>query len=115
MPKGSGIATHLLALEYSYEHLNAYHSEKERPELFQCPAYQKLMHTIICTSTTSYYGVLLAGYGPVVDGGYGLRYFKRANELTFIATCQTKTYPQMERYLRTLEQTLHDMYRLLAE
>ena len=113
--KGSGIATHLLALEYSYEHLNAYHSEKERPELFQCPAYQKLMHTIICTSTTSYYGVLLAGYGPVVDGGYGLRYFKRANELTFIATCQTKTYPQMERYLRTLEQTLHDMYRLLAE
>ncbi|WP_161158589.1 choline/carnitine O-acyltransferase [Vibrio eleionomae] len=111
--RGHGIYTHLMALKYASEQLQSRHAINQHPALFSTPAYKTLMHTVICTSTTSDYGVELAGYGPVVEDGYGLRYFKHADQLVFISTCHYKTANQMRRYLNHLEKTLNDMLEML--
>ena len=51
------------------------------PELFTDPAYAKLNHIILSTSTLSHECVQLGGFGPVVPDGFGIGKFNDENNL----------------------------------
>lgn len=67
---GQGFDRHLFALKKIVED-----SENiSMPLLFKDPAYQKINHNILSTSTLSSPEVMAGGFGPVVEDGYGIGY-----------------------------------------
>ena len=107
--QGMGIYTHLLALFNCYEKHKQQLGLTEIPALFTDKGYQILTHNMICTSTTSEYGVELAGYGPVVEDGYGIRYFNRADSIDFNITSRTDNQANLELLVPYIEQSLQEM------
>ena len=82
------------------------------PEIFTDKAYKTLVHSVVCTSTTSDYGIELAGYGPVVDDGYGIRYFKRADSICFNITARKDNQDNLEKIIKYIEESLIEISRL---
>jgi len=107
--QGMGIYTHLLALSNCV-------TDKDlgQPEIFNSKALKILTHNKICTSTTSDYGVELAGYGPIVADGYGIRYFNREECIDFNITSRTENQENLQRLLLSIQQSLSEMASLMA-
>lgn len=110
---GHGIYTHLLALKYRYKVAGRDIGIDTLPEIFTRGGYQTLTHSVVCTSTTSEYGVELAGYGPLVDDGYGIRYFKRNDSICFNITSRTDMQDKLELMRIYIEQSLLEMADLM--
>ncbi|MEH6532301.1 MAG: choline/carnitine O-acyltransferase [Photobacterium frigidiphilum] len=110
---GHGIYTHLLALKYRYKVAGRDIGIDTLPEIFTNEGYQALTHSVVCTSTTSEYGVELAGYGPLVDDGYGIRYFKRNDSICFNITSRTDMRDKLEKMRIYIEQSLLEMADLM--
>ncbi|MGF1760893.1 choline/carnitine O-acyltransferase [Photobacterium sagamiensis] len=110
---GHGIYTHLLALKYCYQSAGRDIGIDTLPEIFTDKGYQALTHSVVCTSTTSEYGVELAGYGPIVDDGYGIRYFKRNDSICFNMTSRTGMQDKLEQMRIYIEQSLLEMADLM--
>ena len=110
---GYGIHTHLAGL------MNRFYAEGENlgiaslPEIFTDKGYQTLLHTVVCTSTTSEYGLELAGYGPVVEDGYGIRYFTREDSLCFNLTSRTDIGDNLDLMVQYIESSLIEMGELM--
>lgn len=111
---GQGIHTHLLGLISRFENEGDALGISALPEIFTDKGYQTLTHNIICTSTTSEYGVELAGYGPAVDDGYGIRYFNRPDSLCFNITSRTENKDNLELMVKYIEESLGEMAELMA-
>lgn len=67
---GQGFDRHLFALKTAAERVRVI----DNFELFKDPAYARLNHNIISTSTLSSDALLAGGFGPVVKDGYGIGY-----------------------------------------
>ena len=65
---GNGFDRHLFAIKC----LAAL--DQQTVPLFDDPAYVKLNHIILSTSTLSADSVLMGGFAPVTDDGYGMGY-----------------------------------------
>lgn len=111
---GQGVYTHFLALKYRYEQVGQQLGIAELPAIFTDSAYRKLTHSVVCTSTTSEYGVELAGYGPIVDDGYGIRYFTRGDAICFNMTSRTEMLDKLEQMEQYIEQSLLEMAQLMS-
>ena len=46
--------------------------QMKTPELYLDPVYQEANHYILSTSTLSTSTIMLGGFGPVVDDGFGI-------------------------------------------
>ncbi|MDX1301881.1 choline/carnitine O-acyltransferase [Photobacterium sp.] len=110
---GDGIYTHLLGLKYCCKAAGRDIGIETLPEIFTDKGYQALTHSVVCTSTTSEYGVELAGYGPIVDDGYGIRYFKRNDSICFNMTSRTELQDKLEQMKTYIEQSLLEMADLM--
>ncbi|MCW8331380.1 choline/carnitine O-acyltransferase [Photobacterium sp. SDRW27] len=110
---GHGVYTHLLALKYRYKAVGRENGIDTLPEIFTDKGYQTLTHSVVCTSTTSEYGVELAGYGPIVDDGYGIRYFTRNDSICFNMTSRTDMQDKLEQMRIYIEQSLVEMADLM--
>jgi len=110
---GRGVYTHLLALKYRYKVAGRDIGIDTLPEIFTNEGYKTLTHSVVCTSTTSEYGVELAGYGPLVDDGYGIRYFKRNDSICFNMTSRTDMQDKLEQMRIYIEQSLLEMADLM--
>ncbi|PSV63683.1 choline/carnitine O-acyltransferase [Photobacterium profundum] len=110
---GHGIYTHLLALKYRYKVAGHDIGIDTLPEIFTNEGYQALTHSVVCTSTTSEYGVELAGYGPLVDDGFGIRYFKRNDSICFNITSRTDMQDKLDLMRVYIEQSLLEMADLM--
>lgn len=67
---GQGFDRHLFALRTAAERVRII----DTFELFKDPAYARINHNIISTSTLSSDALLAGGFGPVVKNGYGIGY-----------------------------------------
>lgn len=67
---GQGFDRHLFALRTSAERVRVI----DTFDLFKDPAYARINHNIISTSTLSSSALLAGGFGPVVSDGYGIGY-----------------------------------------
>ncbi len=112
---GHGIYTHFLALKYRYKKAGRSIGIDTLPEIFTDKGYQTLNHSVVCTSTTSDYGVELAGYGPIVDDGYGIRYFKRNDSICFNMTSRSDMQDKLELMQFYIEQSLQEMADLMRQ
>ncbi|WED27756.1 choline/carnitine O-acyltransferase [Vibrio sp. DW001] len=112
---GNGVYTHLLALKYRYKIAGRSIGLNTLPTLFTDTGYQALTHSVVCTSTTSEYGVDLAGYGPIVDDGYGIRYFTRNDGICFNMTSRTQMRENLDKMVTYVEQSLIEMAELMRE
>ena len=64
---GQGFDRHLFVLRIMAEQRKG-----ELPEIFRDPAYAKINHNILSTSTLSSPAIMYGGFGPVVPDGYGI-------------------------------------------
>ncbi|UGA55838.1 choline/carnitine O-acyltransferase [Vibrio sp. VB16] len=112
---GNGVYTHLLALKYRYKIAGRSIGLSSLPTLFTDTGYQALTHSVVCTSTTSEYGVDLAGYGPIVDDGYGIRYFTKNDGICFNMTSRTQMQENLDKMVIYIEQSLSEMAELMRE
>jgi carnitine O-acetyltransferase len=112
---GNGVYTHLLALKYRYKIAGRSIGLNTLPTLFTDTGYQALTHSVVCTSTTSEYGVDLAGYGPIVDDGYGIRYFTKNDGICFNMTSRTQMQENLDKMVIYIEQSLSEMAELMRE
>jgi len=110
---GQGVYSHFLALKYRYKEAGRDIGIDTLPEIFTDKGYQTLNHSVVCTSTTSDYGVELAGYGPIVDDGYGIRYFKRNDSICFNMTSRSAMQDKLELMQLYIEQSLLEMADLM--
>jgi carnitine O-palmitoyltransferase 2 len=67
---GQGFDRHLFAMRTAAERVRVI----ETFDIFKDPAYAKINHNIISTSTLSSNALLAGGFGPVVKDGYGIGY-----------------------------------------
>lgn len=67
---GQGFDRHLFAMKTAAERVKVI----DKFNVFQDPAYAKINHNIISTSTLSSEALLAGGFGPVVKDGYGIGY-----------------------------------------
>lgn len=112
--QGMGVHTHFLALINRFENEAKHIGINRLPEIFTDKGYKTLTHNIICTSTTSEYGVELAGYGPVVEDGYGIRYFNRVDSICFNITSRTKNSANLDLMIKYINQALIEMGELMT-
>lgn len=110
---GRGVYSHFLALKYRYKMAKEKLGLTELPELFSDDGYLALTNSVVCTSTTSEYGVELAGYGPIVQNGYGIRYFIRNDSICFNMTARTKMQANLESMHFYIEQSLLEMAEVM--
>lgn len=111
--EGNGIYTHLLALTRCYEVEGEQLGITKLPSIFTDLGYQTLTHNMICSSTTSEYGVELAGYGPIVADGYGIRYFIRADSIDFNITGKTDNQKNLDLLTAYIQESLIEMAELM--
>ncbi|MPC13783.1 Carnitine O-palmitoyltransferase 2, mitochondrial [Portunus trituberculatus] len=81
---GQGFDRHLFALRKLAEA-----SGSPMPDIFTDPAYAKINHIIISTSTLPSEEISFGGFAPVVSDGFGVGYIIRDDELG----CTVSTYP----------------------
>lgn len=110
---GEGVYSHLFALKYHYNIAGNELGIKQLPTIFTDRGFQALTHSVVCTSTTAKYGVELAGYGPIVDDGYGIRYFTRNNRIRFNMTSRTKMQSELEKMHFYIRESLQEMAELM--
>lgn len=82
------------------------------PKVYQDPAYARLNHIIISTSTLSSPNVLLGGFAPVVSDGLGIGYTINADSLG----CNVLSYglpTDVRGFLECVRSSLEDIYEVL--
>ncbi|KAH0541037.1 carnitine O-palmitoyltransferase 2, mitochondrial isoform X1 [Cotesia glomerata] len=105
---GQGFDRHLFALRKIFEE-----SEGIRmPLLFKDPAYEKLNHNILSTSTLSSPEVMAGGFGPVVEDGYGIGYMIQDHKLGSVVTSY-RDHRDASEYIKYLKSAFEDIHRIL--
>jgi carnitine O-palmitoyltransferase 2 len=106
---GQGFDRHLFALKTAAERVRIL----EHFDIFNDPAYAKINHNIISTSTLSSNALLAGGFGPVVKDGYGIGYniqedllgcvvsnYKNETNGTEFVECLSKAYDQLTEVIQ---------------
>ena len=113
--QGSGIDSHLMALRTMYNWFGSDAGLNNLPEFFLDFGYKRLLDTRLCTSTTSSSALFLAGYGPVVKGGFGIRYIKDRNSLRIIVTGREESAPYVTEMSRQIKNAFTEMIDLMED
>ncbi|XP_040216392.1 carnitine O-palmitoyltransferase 2, mitochondrial [Rana temporaria] len=105
---GQGFDRHLFALRYL-----AAGKGMSLPELYQDPAYARINHNILSTSTLTSPAVQLGGFAPVVPDGFGVGYGVHDDWIG----CNVSAYParDVQQFVQCVHQSLEDIFKLLEE
>ncbi|XP_043280995.1 carnitine O-palmitoyltransferase 2, mitochondrial isoform X2 [Venturia canescens] len=107
---GQGFDRHLFALKDLWDKSNS--SGGSLPAIFKDPAYAKLNHNILSTSTLSSPQVRAGGFGPVVEDGYGIGYVIQNHRLGSVVTSY-KPHRHAEEYVKSLSSAVKDLHAIL--
>ncbi|MCC5911936.1 MAG: choline/carnitine O-acyltransferase [Clostridiaceae bacterium] len=106
---GEGIDTHLRGLLTMYELFGKSIGVNSIPEIFMDKGYKNLTHSVVCTSTSSTDGIELAGYGPVVEDGFGIRYLNKEEAIHFNMTSRRSVKEDLEKMSENIKESLLEM------
>lgn len=107
LPAGYGFDRHLFVLKRMADW-----KEMKLP-LFEDPAYAKINRIILSTSTLSADNVLIGGFAPVVDDGFGVGYNISGAHIGVHLT----SYPARrdgEQFLHNLRQCLDEIHAVIT-
>lgn len=106
---GQGFDRHMFAMKTAAERVRV----MDKFEIFSDPAYARLNHNIISTSTLTSPALLAGGFGPVVRDGYGIGYqiqdsflgcvisnYKNETNGKDFMDCMRKSYDQLANVIR---------------
>ena len=112
---GQGVQRHLFGLQRMYDINGSELNITTIPEIFTDTGWKKLCYDNLSTSTSDPKGLTLAGYGPVVDDGFGVRYVIKDDRINFNISSKTKKEDQLNSFVEQLEEALNDMVDLFTD
>ncbi|MBN1332329.1 MAG: choline/carnitine O-acyltransferase [Synergistales bacterium] len=110
---GRGVDRHFLGLKNMYYLFGEELGISELPSFFNSPGYRMLCHNTLSTSTSSYAGLSLCGFGPVVEDGFGVRYLTRPDQMNFNLSSKVKLKEDLDRFYLLLEGSYIEMADLM--
>ncbi|TCO68298.1 choline/carnitine O-acyltransferase [Marinisporobacter balticus] len=110
---GKGVDGHLFGLLSMYKQFGKKIGMDDLPTFFKDKGYKTLTHSTVCTSTTSVKGIKLAGYGPIVDDGFAVRYLKDKQHICFNMTSRTHMKEKLDQLVANIEASLVEMADLM--
>ncbi len=112
---GHGVDRHLYGLLQIYREQGENLGIKGMPEIFLSPGWQILSRNVLSTSTSSSKGLKLAGFGPVVEEGFGVRYLVFPGALHFCLSGRIHTEKELRKFAEELPKAFEDMRQVLAQ
>lgn len=110
---GQGVQRHLFGLSRMYDINGDRLGISSVPEFFTDIGWKTLCYDNLSTSTSDPNGLTLAGYGPVVDDGFGVRYVIKNDRINFNITSKTEKTDQLNQFVGFLKESLINMSDLL--
>jgi hypothetical protein len=111
---GQGVERHLFGLLSIYEQFGKQIGVFSEPELFRDIGWLTLRHdTLSATSNPDPHGVVLSGFGPVVDDGVGICYTTINDRITIAITGKSNMQDSLEQFTAYLKRALREMSALL--
>jgi carnitine O-acetyltransferase len=111
--EGKGVDGHLMGLLEMYNRFGKEIGIDKMPALFKDEGYKTLTHSTICTSTTSTHGLQLAGWGPVVEDGFAIRYMKYKDEIRFNIMSRKYNEKNLDKLTNYIKESLLEMAKLM--
>ena len=113
---GMGIERHMFGLQSIYDRFGAELGINQMPAIFNDPGWLKLRHdTLSTTSNPDPTGVVLSGFGPVVDDGFGICYTIIEDRITITLTSKAAMEKPLETFASNLSGALLDMAALMQK
>ena len=107
---GKGVELHLLGLLSIYERFGKDLGILSEPKIFNDNGWRTLRHdTLSTTSNPDPHGVILSGFGPVVDDGFGICYTIIEDRITFTITSRSGMKDVLDQLAENLTQALSEM------
>jgi len=111
---GKGVERHLFGLLSIYEQFGKDIGIISEPEIFSDIGWLKLRHdTLSSTSNPDPHGVVLSGFGPVVNDGFGVCYTTTSDRIIITLTSRSTMRESLEQFATNLESALLEMAALL--
>ena len=96
---GKGVERHLFGLLNIYEQHGDALGLASEPQIFSDRGWLKLRHdTLSTTSNPDPHGVVLSGFGPVVEDGFGICYTIIEDRITFTITSRAGMQDELEHF-----------------
>ncbi len=109
---GRGVERHLFGLLSIYERFGGELGIHSMPKIFTDPGWLKLCHDTLSTSSPSPLGLVISGFGPVVDDGFGIVYLVMDDRITFSVSSKSQMEDQLDKFVSHLNQSLLEMSAL---
>ena len=113
--KGHGVDRHLYGLLQMYHRKGDSLGVKALPSLFLSPGWHVLVRNVLSTSTSAPKGLALAGFGPVVEEGFGVRYLVFPGEIHFCLSGRVPLEGSLERFRKELLRGYREMREVLEQ
>ena len=111
---GKGVERHLFGLLSIYEQFGEDIGIFSEPEIFSDIGWLTLRYdTLSTTSNPDPHGVVLSGFGPVVDDGFGVCYTTTKDRIIITLTSRSNMKESLERFATDLEGALSEMAALM--
>lgn len=112
---GMGVERHLFGLLNIYKRFGKNLGIDSTPKIFEDKSWNKLRYdTISTTSMPDPRGVVLSGFGPVVDDGFGIVYKIENDSVLFTITSRLHMEELLNRFSGYLSESLIEMAELLS-
>ena len=113
---GMGVERHMFGLQSIYDRFGAELGMIQIPAIFNDRGWLKLGHdTLSTTSNPDPTGVVLSGFGPVVDDGFGICYTIIKDRITITLTSKADMEKPLETFAANLSGALLDMAALMQK
>ncbi len=110
---GMGVERHMFGLQSIYDRFGAELGIDPMPAIFNDPGWLKLRHdTLSTTSNPDPTGVVLSGFGPVVDDGFGVCYTIIEDRITITLTSKAPMEMRLAAFASNLKTALLEMAAL---
>lgn len=107
---GYGIDRHLFGL-YKIHSINF--PKQTSPKIFNTQSYKKITENWISTSTSNSSGIIYAGYGPVLNDGYAVRYLIYNEEIHFVLSSKKHNETNLKQFKANLRISLDELSSIL--
>ncbi len=111
---GMGVERHMFGLQSIYERIGRNLGIHSEPKIFNDRSWLRLRHdTLSTTSVPDPHGVLLSGFGPVVNDGFGIVYFIKKDSIILIITSRAHMKEELNQFASNFTQSLSEMGKIM--
>ena len=111
---GMGVERHLFGLLTMFERFGSDLGIHSVPKIFTDRGWTRLGHdTLSTTSMPDPHGVVLSGFGPVVDDGFGIVYLIGNDSILFTITSRSHMEHSLKQFAANVTESLLEMSALM--